>query len=120
MFRQAVKLACHTWFGACLTWGLIIDWAGCVVITTILPDGQAQRRCCQWSHYVFRYFMLSSCPWIRVSRPPVEEVTRLLHRDRVCVLMNHTSFGDSIMFVATTPSNIIWRYRTLMKSTLFD
>lgn len=64
--------------------------------------------------------MLGSCPWIRVSGPPAEDVVRLLDRDRVCVLMNHTSFGDSIMFVATTPSSIIWRYRTLMKQTLFD
>ncbi|CAN0135034.1 unnamed protein product [Scytosiphon promiscuus] len=120
MIRKVLNLACQAWFGACMTAGLTISWVGCVVITTILPAGEAQKRCCQCCHYAFRWFMLGSCPWIQVSGPPAEDVVRLLDRDRVCVLMNHTSFGDSIMFVATTPSSIIWRYRTLMKQTLFD
>lgn len=118
--QEALNTLCQTWFAVCLTGGLIIDWAGCSVISAILPAGERQKRCCQYCHFVFRWFMLGSCPWIRVSTPPAEDVTRLLDRDRVCLLMNHTSFGDSILFVGTTPSSIIWRYRTLMKQTLFD
>lgn len=34
--------------------------------------------------------------------------------------MNHTSFFDTVLFVATTPPDIIGRYRTLMKAGLFD
>ena len=103
-----------------MTGGLVIDWAGCSAITALLPAAEAQKRCCQWCHYIFRWFMIRSCPWIRVSPPPAEDVARLLDREKVCLLMNHTSFGDSVLFVGTTPSSIIWRYRTLMKKTLFD
>lgn len=118
--QEVLNLACQTWFGLCMTGGLIVDWAGCLAITTFLPAGEAQKRCCQLSHFMFKWSMIGSCPWIRVSPPPQEDVSRLMDRDRVCVLMNHTSFGDSVLFVGTTPSRVIWRYRTLMKKTLFD
>eukprot|EP00903_Cladosiphon_okamuranus_P009525 g9074.t1 len=118
--QQALNALCQTWFALCMTVGMIIDWAGCSAITAVLPAGESQKRCCQCCHYAFRWFMLGSCPWIRVSTPPAEDMTRLLDRERVCLLINHTSFLDSILFVATTPSSIIWRYRTLMKAGLFD
>ena len=35
------------------------------------------------------------------------------------MLMNHTSFFDSVLFVGITPPHIVWRYRTLMANKLF-
>lgn len=107
-------------FSICMTGGLVIDWAGCSAITALYPAVEAQRRCCQLCHLLFRWFLISSCPWIRVSPPPAEDLNRLLDREKVCLLMNHTSFADSVLFVGTTPSSIIWRYRTLMKAGIFD
>eukprot|EP00953_Heterococcus_sp_UTEX-ZZ885_P005495 3429-Heterococcus_DN1.PRE.3 len=34
--------------------------------------------------------------------------------------MNHSSYMDSILFVAACPTSVVWRYRTLMKAGLFD
>lgn len=120
VLQEALNLACQTWFGVCMAGGLVVDWAGCLAITTLLPTREAQKRCCQFCHFMFKWFMIDSCPWIRVSPPPAEGVSRLMDRDRVCLLMNHTSFGDSVMFVGNMPSSVIWRYRTLMKKSLFD
>lgn len=50
----------------------------------------------------------------------MDEILRLMHRNRVFLLMNHTSFFDSVLFVGITPATIIGRYRTLMKHNLFD
>ena len=69
---------------------------------------------------MFLVFLIYSSPWIRVSPPSAEEFDRLLDRKGVCLLMNHTSFFDSVLFVGITPPHIIWRYRTLMANKLFN
>lgn len=69
---------------------------------------------------MFLIFLIYSSPWIRVSPPSAEDFDRLLDRERVCLLMNHTSFFDSVIFVGITPPHIIWRYRTLMANKLFN
>lgn len=121
MFRGAINLACHAWFGGWAFVGLVINWTGCVTIYSLCDKIEMQQGlCCKFTHWVFRWFFITPCPWIRVSPPPYEEMVRLMNRERVFLLMNHTSFWDSILFVGIVPPNIIWRYRTLMKVKLFD
>lgn len=121
MIQASVNFACQAWFGLFTLVGLIISWTGCCAILAVSTQlSVAQARCCRLCHYGFRWFLIKACPWIRVSLPPAEDVARLLDRERVCVLLNHTSFFDSILFVGSTPASIIWRYRTLMKNNLFD
>lgn len=120
MIQEAVNLACQIWFGLCMLVGLALDWAGCMAFTMLLPASEAQSRCCRWCHYMFLIFLIYSSPWIRVSPPSAEDFDRLLDRERVCLLMNHTSFFDSVIFVGITPPHIIWRYRTLMANKLFN
>lgn len=121
MIREMVNFACQSWFAQCTLVGLLIDWVGCHVISAVLPSRkQAEGMCCRFCHLIFQWFLIKSCPWVRVTPPLSEDVARLLDRDRVCLLMNHTSFFDSVLFVGTTPPGIIWRYRTLMKRGLFD
>ncbi|CAN0349183.1 unnamed protein product, partial [Laminaria digitata] len=109
MIQEAVNLACQTWFGLCLTVVLILDWAGCMAFTMVLPASEAQSMCCKWSHYIM-WFLIKTSPWIRVSPPSPENFDRLMDRKGVCMLMNHTSFYDSVLFVGITPPHIIWRY----------
>lgn len=100
--------------------GLVINWSVCVVITVVARDpATAQKWCCYANHYMFRYMLLKACPWIRVSPRPLEDIERLLGREKVCVLMNHTSFFDTVVFVSTIPANVIWRYRALVKHGIF-
>lgn len=121
MIQQTVRLACRAWFAWFTLVGLAIAWSGSVIICAVIRDQRvAQGLCCRLCHYVFRWFLIKSCPWIRVTLPPAEDVARLMDRERVCLLMNHTSFFDSVLFVGTTPPGIIWRYRTLMKAGLFN
>lgn len=121
MFRGAMNIACQTWFGGWAFVGLIINWAGCLAIYSVCDKIEMQQElCCKFSHWVFRWFFIKSCPWIRISPPPYEKMVRLMDRDRVFLLMNHTSFWDSVLLVGIVPASIIWRYRTLMKAKLFD
>lgn len=70
-------------------------------------------------HYVFKWLM-KTCPWIRISTPPKDDMVRLMDRDKVLLLLNHTSFFDTILLVGTLPPRAIGRYRTLMKHKLLD
>ena len=120
MIQDGVNFACQAWFGLCLTVGMVLNWVGCMTFTALLPVSQAQAMCCKWCHNIFLWFLIKASPWIRVSPPSAEDFDRLLGREGVCLLMNHTSFYDSVLFVGITPPHIIWRYRTLMANYLFD
>lgn len=120
MIAKVVRFFCHLWFGLWTMLGLIISWTGCHLVWIVgFPEISAQARCCKICNYIFYWLIIKPCPWIQVTPPPTEDVSRLLDRDRVCLLMNHTSFFDSILFVGIMPPGIIWRYRTLMKRSLF-
>lgn len=121
MLGEAMNVVFHVWFGCWALVGLILNWTGCVIIYAVCDTIESkQKYCCMVCHWAFRWFFIKPCPWIRVSAPPYEEMVRLMDRDKVFLMMNHTSFWDSVLFVGTTPPNIIWRYRTLMKYKLFD
>lgn len=112
----------QAYFGACLVACLSVCRIGCLITQYILPGSieRKQEWACMICHYGFRYMILWPCPWIRVDAPPREEWIRMLGKEKVFVAMNHTSFMDSVMFVALCPADVIWRYRTLMKAELFN
>ena len=99
--------------------GVVINWSVCLAISALVRDtATAQKWCYFVNHYLF-HMLLKACPWIRVSPPPAEDMKRLMGRGKVCLLMNHTSFFDTVLFVGTIPASIIWRYKALMKSGMF-
>jgi 1-acyl-sn-glycerol-3-phosphate acyltransferase len=57
---------------------------------------------------------------MKVESPPLSDWQSLLGREKVFLAMNHSSYMDSILFVAACPTSVVWRYRTLMKAGLFD
>lgn len=122
MIRNIARLMCQTWFASCAVFGVALTWILCVVVYT-LSNGtidSKQKLCCKICHYFFRWFLVKSCPWVQVSTPQVDELEQLLDRDRVFLLLNHTSFFDSVLVVAIMPTSILPRYRTLLKHKLLD
>jgi 1-acyl-sn-glycerol-3-phosphate acyltransferase len=57
---------------------------------------------------------------MQIDSPPLSDWESLLGREKVFLAMNHSSYMDSILFVAACPTSVVWRYRTLMKAELFD
>lgn len=72
---------------------------------------------CAWGFY---YLILTLNPQLRVHISPT---TRKLWNSlphHSCVLVNHTSFFDSILFVGLAPYRYIFNTRTLLKASLLD
>ncbi|KAG5187771.1 acyltransferase-like protein, copy 2 [Tribonema minus] len=122
MGTPVLHTVCKFWFGTCTLVCFILTWAGCMVLRYIVPGTlqQKEARVCTLCHYTFRYMIMLPCPWIRLKVPPAEEWRRILGRDRVFVALNHTSFMDSVLFVACVPGDVLYRYRTLMKKELLE
>ncbi|CAM9135120.1 unnamed protein product [Choristocarpus tenellus] len=122
VFRNLFRRACQCWFALWLVVCMFWCYVGCYVGYHLLPGSTPtkQMRACYVCHYTFKYLLLFPVPWIQVSTPPEEEILRLLDRQRVFLLMNHTSYLDSIIFVGHFPPKVLRRYRTLMKASLFQ
>ena len=108
-------------FAAATLLALSVCFALCAAGRALLRSDRrrSQRWACAVCHWCFRALILAPCPWIRVRSPPDATWRELLGREKVFLLMNHTSFLDAIIFVAMCPPDVLWRYRTLMKASLF-
>ncbi|CAM9802659.1 unnamed protein product, partial [Discosporangium mesarthrocarpum] len=120
MLNPVIRSFCRAWFSVLILVCFTFCWTGCALIT-VVPGGRRtkEERAIVLCHYMFRYLLLGPIPWIRVDLPDEEEVIRLLDREKVFLLLNHSSFLDSIAFVAFFPPRVLRRYRTLMKASLF-
>eukprot|EP01134_Creolimax_fragrantissima_P005706 CFRG5706T1 len=59
------------------------------------------------------------CPWITIDYQPIDW-DAFASQEKVCILLNHTSFLDTAVFVSMMPPHILHKYKTLMMSTLFN
>jgi 1-acyl-sn-glycerol-3-phosphate acyltransferase len=118
----ARNFACKAWFTVCVLVCFAWCYPLCMLARYVVPGSTADRegRACIACHLCFKYLMLLSCPWIKVDSPSLSDWQRLLGREKVFLAMNHSSYMDSILFVAACPTSVVWRYRTLMKAGLFD
>ena len=119
--KKLIREPCRVWFTVCLFVSLSTSWVLCMFFRYVVPGTviQKQGRACAVCKYCFKYLVLLPCPWIQIQAPSQDEWSRLLDRTNVFVALNHTSFLDSIIFAALCPPNVIKRYRTLMKASLF-
>lgn len=98
-------------------------YAVCAVACAALPKDKAQAVCvaaCNWAFWFPTSFV---CPWVRVEDTTGgrawEELGAVMREKGVCVLLNHTSFMDTLVFVGYAPLDLLYSMRTLMSSKLF-
>jgi len=106
-------------FAAILSFSLC--WLVCKALCLLLPRPAAKRACTYVCKACFR-LPLAVSPWVKVvdMTPGVwADLQRDLERGSACLILNHTSFMDTLVFVGHAPVACSKRLITLMSSTLF-
>ncbi|CAM9501676.1 unnamed protein product, partial [Phaeothamnion confervicola] len=117
--QRIVETACQAWFALCILVCMSTCWLFCNVSHLWGSEADRRRRSSAVCHACFRWLLLKPCPWVRIRGPTPQQWEALLDHPKVLLVMNHTSFIDSIVFVASCPPAVLKRYRTLMKASLF-
>lgn len=120
----------RTWFGLNMVAGLGMACAMSFV-TSFLPLSAPTKQGLNLLYTKFAFKLaITLSPWIWISAAPgtKEEIKKLVKAMKdsdkdgkpVIVLGNHTSFLDTVLFVALCPMSVLWRTRTFMSAHLFS
>ena len=120
-FRVLPVPLMKVWFGLTTIFFICMTGMGCFFIDLLrfagLPRLTTQKLCLRWLNWMF-FAIIVLNPQIRIHIADEDKKRWAAIPPRSAVIMNHTSFWDTIQFAGLAPWSYFNGCRTLMKDSL--